>query len=94
MPSRAKSRKSTADWKEVMHETDASLEAEDKDADLLKCCSPRGCKSPKKLTSSNASDCAVKVVCNNEDCSYSWMHKDCFEGMHHVIVHGTAIPLL
>lgn len=47
---------------------------------LVKCCVPLTCTSEGELINPNEPEKAVRVYCNNENCTYSdWMHKDCFD---------------
>ncbi|XP_041353874.1 headcase protein-like [Gigantopelta aegis] len=47
---------------------------------FYECCIPTGCKTSEEAIDSNDPYDAVKVFCNNENCSVGkWMHKDCFE---------------
>ncbi|XP_076466581.1 headcase protein homolog [Babylonia areolata] len=49
-------------------------------ARLQKCCAPGVCRAPDDLIDPDEPFDAVKVLCNNEQCTEgSWMHKDCFE---------------
>lgn len=45
------------------------------------CCTPKVCKEPGVLIGDENPGNAVRVLCNNEECSKSrWMHQLCFEG--------------
>lgn len=51
------------------------------DGIMVKCCSPRTCRCPSILINRAYPKSAVKVVCNNEECTQSgWMHSECFDG--------------
>lgn len=48
---------------------------------MLPCCSPRQCRFSASLVNPARPGSAVKVVCNNEECTQSgWMHQECFNG--------------
>ncbi|KAL8599299.1 hypothetical protein ACOMHN_008014 [Nucella lapillus] len=49
-------------------------------ARLQKCCTPCVCRSPEDTVDPEEPFDAVKVECNNENCTEgTWMHKDCFD---------------
>ena len=48
---------------------------------MFRCCTPRSCRTPDVTIDSDHPASAVKVICNNDECTKAqWMHKECFEG--------------
>ncbi|XP_067947841.1 headcase protein homolog [Watersipora subatra] len=66
----------------------ADLQSPTGNENMVSCCNPRHCRSPLRLINKAHPAAAVKVCCNNEDCTQSdWMHKDCFDDWEeHVLV--------
>ncbi|XP_064603721.1 headcase protein-like [Liolophura sinensis] len=49
-------------------------------ATMIQCCVPAGCEAPGEYVDESDPGDAVKVFCNNEQCTMGrWMHKNCFE---------------
>ncbi|ESO88923.1 hypothetical protein LOTGIDRAFT_106234 [Lottia gigantea] len=47
---------------------------------MAKCCFPNGCRESENLIDPEEALDAVKVICNNENCTIgNWMHRSCFD---------------
>ena len=61
------------------HEEYGGHNQENRDPRLVQCCVPSGCCRPEDLIHVDDAADAVKVICNNDQCTMSpWMHGECF----------------